>query len=125
MSSYYQEFSMRSLISLQLCCLVFFFTLRAHLLRPCEPVPLVKFMHPGEVLHDHSEFSHQSWNSARLGGKIRFIPHIAARTSVREMNVALIETLRKASLPRDYYQTTTEVRQVVTLIQRLLREQTH
>lgn len=100
---------MRSLISLPLCCLVFSFTLHAHLLRPCEPVPPVNVMHQGEVLYAHNEFSHQHWCSARLPGKVRLIQHIAARTSAREMNAALIETLRKASLPRDYYQTTTIV----------------
>ncbi|WP_050747388.1 YtfJ family protein [Sodalis glossinidius] len=100
---------MRSLISMPLCCLVFSFNLHAHLLRPGEPMPPMQIMQPGELLHDHNEFSHQSWNSTRLGGKICLIQHIAARASVREMNAALIETLRKASLPRDYYQTTTIV----------------
>ncbi|MEN3261480.1 YtfJ family protein [Sodalis endosymbiont of Spalangia cameroni] len=100
---------MRYLIGLPLCCLVVSLSLHAHLLRTGEPVPPVKVMHQGEVIYDHYEFSHQSWNSARLPGKIRLIQHIAARTSAREMNAALIETLRKARLPREYYQTTTIV----------------
>lgn len=81
--------------------------LQAHTLRIGELLPSVSVADQGEVLYQNNEFSYNSWNSARLGGKIHLLQLIAARTSASQMNAALMTSIKHANLPQHYYQTTT------------------
>lgn len=63
----------------------------------------------GELIYENQQFSYKPWNSASLVGKVRVVQHIAGRTSAKEMNAPLVEAIKAAKLPHEYYQTTTIV----------------
>ncbi|TCL06375.1 YtfJ family protein [Sodalis ligni] len=100
---------MRRRLLLLMFTLFFSFGLQAHNLRIGAPLPRVGVADKGELLYQNNEFSYKSWNSAQLKGKIHLVQHMAARTSASEMNAAMVEAIKKASLPGKYYQTTTIV----------------
>ncbi|OON41812.1 hypothetical protein BTJ39_01235 [Izhakiella australiensis] len=85
------------------------FTAFAHNLVEDQRVPAIGISDKGELMLTADKFSYQSWNSARLAGKVRVIQHIAGRSSAKEMNAALVEAIKAASFPHDRYQTTTIV----------------
>ncbi|HEY0208750.1 YtfJ family protein [Acerihabitans sp.] len=79
----------------------------AHNLVIGRPLPKVAIAEQGELLLKNDKFSYKFWDSSQLLGKIHLVQHIAAQSSASEMNAAMIEALKKASLPAKYYQTTT------------------
>ncbi|BES86089.1 hypothetical protein PEC302107_03480 [Pectobacterium araliae] len=84
-------------------------TASAHTLILNQFVPPVGVADKGELQYLNNQFSYKNWNSAQLPGKVRVIQHIAGRTAAKEMNDPLISALKAATLPHDYYQTTTIV----------------
>ncbi|EXU74274.1 MULTISPECIES: YtfJ family protein [Erwinia] len=74
-----------------------------------QRVPPVGISDKGELVWQQDKFSYQSWNSAKLPGKVRVIQHIAGRASAKEKNAALVEAIKSAKFPHDRYQTTTLV----------------
>lgn len=100
---------MRYLIDLPLYCLVVPLSLQAHLLRTGESVPLVKFMHQREVIYIIMSLVINPGVMHAYPERFVSSEYIAARTSAREINAALIEPIRMARLLREYYQTTTIV----------------
>ncbi len=98
-------------LSLVLLALLTPLPLGAHVLVVGKPLPHVMVADRGELIYQNNQFSYKFWDSSRLKGKIYLIQHIAARTSATEMNAGLIASIKKASLPRKYYQTITIVNQ--------------
>ncbi|SFN04454.1 hypothetical protein SAMN05216516_10265 [Izhakiella capsodis] len=84
-------------------------TALAHNFVQHQRVPDIGINDKGELILTADKFSYQNWNSARLPGKVRVIQHIAGRSSSKEMNAALIESIKAAKLPHARYQTTTIV----------------
>lgn len=81
----------------------------AHGFTEGQRVPAVGISDKGELILQQDKFSYQSWNTARLPGKVRVIQHIAGRSSSKEKNAALIEAIKAEKFPHDRYQTTTVV----------------
>jgi uncharacterized protein len=81
----------------------------AHTLHNGQRVPPVAVSDKGELNYDKAadQFSYKNWNSAQLPGKVRMIQHIAGRTSAKELNTPLVEAIKHANLPHEYYQTMT------------------
>lgn len=71
-----------------------------------QRVPPVGIADKGELIAVGEEMEYQPWNSARLGGKVRVLMHIAGRLSAKDQNSPLTEALSAASLPPERYQTT-------------------
>ncbi|KEY59746.1 YtfJ family protein [Serratia sp. DD3] len=79
----------------------------AHNFQLQQRVPPTGVSDKGELLYLNNQFSYKTWSSAQLNGKVRVVQHIAGRTSAKEINTPLIDAIKAAKLPHDYYQTTT------------------
>jgi len=99
--------SVRYLVALS--CLLLPAAVNAHNLIDNQRVAPIGVADKGELIYQQDKFSYKNWNSAQLPGKVRVIQHIAGRSSAKEQNAALIESLKAAGLPHDRYQTTTIV----------------
>lgn len=74
-----------------------------------SPLPAVEVTQKGEVLLDDGKTTYGPWHSSQLTGKVRTVLHLAGRSSAKEMNEPLVNALKAAHLPQDFYQTTTIV----------------
>lgn len=74
-----------------------------------QSLPQVIVDNKGEVLLDDGRTYYEQWDSQALKGKVRCVHHMAGRSSAKDINEALMETLKKAGLPQSDYQTTTIV----------------
>lgn len=83
------------------------FLASAHNFTLGQRVPAVGVEDKGELQYSNDTFSYNSWNSAKLPGKVRVIQHMAGRSSAKALNAPLIEAIVKAKLPHNTYQTTT------------------
>lgn len=92
-----------------LSCLLLPLVATAHNFTENQRVAPVGVADKGELIYQQEKFSYKNWNSAQLSGKVRVIQHIAGRSSAKEQNAALIESIKAADLPHDRYQTTTIV----------------
>jgi len=71
-----------------------------------QPVPNVSVMNRGELLFENGKPVYQPWSSAKLGGKVRVLLHLAGRIAAKKENQPLTDALQNAHFPRDRYQTT-------------------
>lgn len=71
-----------------------------------QPVPTVSVMSRGELLVENGKPVYQPWSSAKLGGKVRVLLHLAGRLAAKKENQPLTDALQSARFPRDRYQTT-------------------
>lgn len=85
------------------------FLASAHSFKDQQRVDPVGVSDKGELVYDNQKFSYTPWNSASLTGKVRVVQHIAGRSSAKEINAPLVEAIKAAKLPHEYYQTTTIV----------------
>lgn len=74
-----------------------------------ERVPPVGVADRGELQLQQEAIRYQVWNSARLGGKVGVVLHMAGRLSAKDQNAALIDAIGKAGLQASRFAVTTIV----------------
>lgn len=83
----------------------------AHTIQVGETLPTASVADQGEITLHGDDIVYQNWSSSQLPGKVRIIQAIAGRSSAKEMNAELIQTITAAGFPEDKYQTTTIINQ--------------
>ncbi|MDX7772335.1 YtfJ family protein, partial [Aeromonas caviae] len=70
----------------------------AHKIKESTQVPLVNISDNGELVLKEKENSYQPSQSKVLTGKVFQIQHIAGRSSAKELNAPIIESIKAGKL---------------------------
>lgn len=74
-----------------------------------KAIPSAKVKEMGELQLKNDKITYKEWDSNKLNGKVHIIQAIAGRTSSKEMNAAVIDTIKAAKFPESAYRTSTLV----------------